>query len=83
MCEGGGNCLKYLKREWNRAEGRGHKNIKRGRQTGSRGGFYKKGGGWNPLTNYACVVTHSNIIRMAFVRGSSKFFSILNIYMHV
>ena len=42
--EGGGNCLKYLKREWNRKEGRGNKDFKRGGQAGSRGGCLKKGG---------------------------------------
>ena len=30
MCEGGGNCLKYLKRGWNRKEGKGHKDFKKG-----------------------------------------------------
>ena len=51
MREGGGNCLKYLKREWNRTEEMGHKDIKKGVQAGSRGGCLKKGG-WNPLTDY-------------------------------
>ena len=27
--EGGGNCLKYLKRGWNRKEGRGSKDLKK------------------------------------------------------
>ena len=46
MREGGGNCLKYLKRGWNRTEGRGHKDFKkRGVQAGSRGGCLKKGEG--------------------------------------
>ena len=55
--KGGGNCLKHLKRGWNRKEGRGNKDFKKGGgQAGSRVGFLKKGrggGGWNPLTNYA------------------------------
>ena len=52
MREGGGNCLKYLKRVWNRKEGRGDKNFKKGGQAGSRGGCLKRGGGgWNHLTN--------------------------------
>ena len=54
-CKGGGNCLKYLKRGWNRNEGRGNKDIKKGVQAGSRGGCLKKGG-WNPLTNYALEI---------------------------
>ena len=41
----GGDCLKYLKREWNRKEGRWNKDFKKGGQTGSRGGCLKKGGG--------------------------------------
>ena len=46
-----GDCLKYLKRGWNKKEGRGNKDFKKGRQAGSRGGCLKKGG-WNPLRNY-------------------------------
>ena len=53
MCEGGEKCLKYLKRGWNRKEGRGNKDFKKGEQAGSRGGCLKKGR-WNPLTNYEC-----------------------------
>ena len=44
MREGGANCLKYLKTEWNRKEERGHKDFKRG-QAWSRGGCLKKRGG--------------------------------------
>ena len=45
LCEGGGNCLKYLKRGWNRKEGKGHKDLKKvGGQVGSRGRCLKKGG---------------------------------------
>ena len=42
--EGGGNSLKYLKRGWNRKEGRGNKLFKKGGQAGSRGGCLKNGG---------------------------------------
>ena len=56
MREGGGNCLKYLKRGWNRTEGRGHKDFKKGGQAGSRGGCLKKEVGWNPLMNYVSIV---------------------------
>ena len=41
----GGNCLKYLKRGWNRKEGRENKDFKKGGKLG-------QGVGWNPLTNY-------------------------------
>ena len=62
--EGGGNCLKYLERGWNRKEGRGHKDFKKGGQTGLRGGCLKKGGGgggWNPLTNYEKILPSNNL----------------------
>ena len=54
--EGGANCLKYLKRGWNRKEGTRHKDFKRGGgEEGKRGQDVGalKGGGWDPLTNYA------------------------------
>ena len=38
--------------EEGRKEGSGNKNFKKGGQAGSRGGCPKKGGDWNPLTNY-------------------------------
>ena len=44
MLDGGGNCVKYLKRGWNRKEGRGNKDFKKGGQAGSRGGCLKKRG---------------------------------------
>ena len=44
MLEDGGNCLKYLIRRWNRKEGRGNKDFKKGRQAGSRGECLKKMG---------------------------------------
>ena len=45
--EGWGNCLKYLKKEWNRKEGKGDKDFKKVEQAGSRGGacLKKRGGG--------------------------------------
>ena len=48
MREGGGNCLKYLKRGCDITEGKGHKDFKKGGQAGSRGGCLKKGGGLEP-----------------------------------
>ena len=42
---------KYLKREWNRKEGRGNKNFRKERKLGQGVGALKTGG-WNPLTNY-------------------------------
>ena len=45
MREGRGNCLKYLKRGWNRKEGRGHKDFKKGNKLGQGVGAVKKGAG--------------------------------------
>ena len=43
--EGGGNCLKYLERGWNRKGGRRHKDFKKGGQAGSMEQCLKEGGG--------------------------------------
>ena len=58
--EDGGNCLKYLKRGWNRKEGKGNKDFKKVEgQTWSRGGCLKKGvGAGTPLgtmTSSGCI----------------------------
>ena len=45
MCEGGGNCLKYLKKEWNRKQGRGNKDFRKGGKLGQEVGALKGGGG--------------------------------------
>ena len=52
MREGGGNCLKYLKKGWNRKEGRETKILKVGGKLGQEVGALKRGGSWKPLTNY-------------------------------
>ena len=41
MREGGGNCLKDLKRGWNRKEGRLNKDFKKGGKLGQRVGVLK------------------------------------------
>ena len=56
--EGGGNCLKYLKRGWNIKKVRENEDFKmRGGKLGEGVGALKKrgGGGWNPLRNYDSV----------------------------
>ena len=46
MREGGGNCLKYLKRGWNRKDGRGHEDFKKGKDKLGQGvGALKRWGG--------------------------------------
>ena len=43
--EGGDNCLKYLKRRWNRKEGQGNKDFKKGGgKLGQGVGALKRGG---------------------------------------
>ena len=44
MREGGGGLSKILKREWNRTEGRRHKDFKKGRKLGQGLGTLKRGG---------------------------------------
>ena len=51
MHEGGGKCLKYLKRGWNKEEDTGNKDFKKEGKLGQGVGALKKGG-WDPLTNY-------------------------------
>ena len=65
MSEGGGKCLKYLKRGWNRKDRWGHKDLKKGGQAGSRDSYLKngEGGSWNPLTNYV----YYSIIKMKVI----------------
>ena len=55
MCEGGGNCLKYLTRGWNRKEGRGGKDFKKGGKLGEGVEAFRRGGDWYLLTNYGQV----------------------------
>ena len=44
------NCLKYLKRGWNRKEGRENKDFKNGGQAGQGMGALKMGGGGGVMT---------------------------------
>ena len=65
MREGRENCLRYLKRGWDRKEGKRHKDFKNGAgggPAGSRSGCRKKKGGWNPLTNYVYLTAAFNIL---------------------
>ena len=47
--EGGGNCLKYLERGWNRKEGSGNKDFKKGGGKLIQGVDTLKGGGGTHL----------------------------------
>ena len=65
------NYLKYLERGWNRKEGRGHKDFKKGVKLGQGVHALKRGGGaGTPLgTMYAhlwnTVVTSGMVLRVA------------------
>ena len=78
MCEGGGNCLKYLKKEWNRKQGRGNKDFRKGGKLGQEVGALKGGGGrgWNHHMNY--VVEHFNV--HLHTKKTSSFTSFLRYY---
>ena len=49
--EGGGNCLKHLKRWWEKKRGGKTKILKRGGKLGQGVGALKRGS-WDPLMNY-------------------------------
>ena len=53
----GEDCLKYLKRGWNRKEGKGNKDLKKGGQLGQGVGALKMGRGAGTLlqTIFVCV----------------------------
>ena len=59
LSEGWGNCVKYLKRRWNRKDGMGNKKIKKGGKLGQVVVALKRRS-WNPLTSYVtCTRCHS------------------------
>ena len=62
MREGGGNCLKYLERGWNKKEGRGHKD-KLGHGVGAL-----KGGAETPLRTMISTVRVTNLRVRSTVR---------------
>ena len=68
-----GNCLKYLKREWNRKEGRGNKDIKKGGKLGQGVGALKSGS-WNPLTYYGTMtnVSYAGTLNIAYVKQQQQ-----------
>ena len=59
---GGGDYIKYLKRGWNRKEGKGNKKIKKGGQAGSRGGCLNKEGLESPYKPWPSLNTIFNIL---------------------
>ena len=56
-----GDCLKYLKRGWNRKEGTGNKDLKNGGKLDQGMGALKRGG-WNPLPSYVVFLIIQLII---------------------
>ena len=67
-----GDCLKYLKRGWNRKEGRGNKDFKKGGGKLGQGVGDLKRGSWNPLTNYDKDLS----VRLSQLVGSTLIFLI-------
>ena len=75
MREGGGDCVKYLKRGWNRKEGRGNKNFKEGGGELGQGVGALKRGDRNPLKNYGslCVTLDVYTLNKAVISTSCPF----------
>ena len=76
ICEGfvwgWGNCLKYLERGWNRNEGRGHNDCKKGGgQAKSRSVCLKNGGGLEPPYELCLVQNPSwgNLQKMVYLKS--------------
>ena len=68
-----GDCLKYLKRGWNRKEGRGNKDFKKGGCKQDQGvSALKRGRGWNLLTNFwgDCLKEGGGLGHLADLRGN-------------
>ena len=77
MFQGGGNCLKHLKREWNKKDERGNKDFKEERgggrgQAGLRGGCLKIEK-CNPLTSYDNKI-HFRIITNFYISMYSVYY---------
>ena len=73
MREVEGNYVKYLKRGWNRKEGRGNKNFKKGGASWVKGlGALKKGAETPLRTMYLKELTICFVV-LLFVKAFSKF----------
>ena len=76
MREGRGNCLKYLKRRWNRKKGRGNKDLKKGGKLGQRVGALKRGGLEPPYKPWtACSKSQDFIGRNQSMGNHAKHFA--------
>ena len=73
MREGGENSLRYLKRVWNRKEGRGTMVLKREKLGLKDGCLKKERGGGNPLTSY-------EIRKLYFRKHIGNFVSVIRIH---
>ena len=91
-CEWWGNCLKYLKRGWNRKEGRAGKRggetniLKRGVDKQVQGVGDSKsgwgGGGWNPLTNYD-ICSYISIYIYIYIQYIYIYIHTYNTYIYI
>ena len=62
--EGGGNCLKHLKRWWEKKRGGKTKILKRGGKLGQGVGALKRGGGLEPPYELCIFVQIGNFLGM-------------------
>ena len=70
--EVGGNCLKYLQRGWNRIEGRGNKDFKKGRAKLRQGvGALKSEKAGTPLQTmlFMHLIFCSNVLKKHFFQN--------------
>ena len=70
----GGNCLKYLKRGWNRKVGRETKNFRRG-QAGSGSGCLKKEGRGGTATPLRLVSSCPKLPKMIEIKSDKFLYS--------
>ena len=82
--EDGRNCLKYLKRVWNRKQGRGNKDFKKGGASWVKGCVPEKGGGGsNPLLNYGFTLATHTFLELknpTFLGRKNKVSTTANMY---
>ena len=82
--EDGRNCLKYLKRVWNRKQGRGNKDFKKGGgKLGQGVCTWKRGGGSNPLLNYGFTLATHTFLELknpTFLGRKNKVSTTANMY---
>ena len=79
------NCLKYLKRGWNRIEGREHKDFKKGSKLGQGVDALKKRGGAGTPLNLSLYIYLSLSLSLSFfeMMHFDIFFSLISFYIFI